>query len=117
MHRRGTRLVAGLAGGCLAVFGAGACGSSGNNDSSSSSTAKSSGGGKEGGAITVLIGTAPDYLDPSIAYTTQAAEVHWLSYLGLLTYKHAAGQAGGPAIPARAEATSTHSQDPKKQTL
>jgi peptide/nickel transport system substrate-binding protein len=117
MHRRGTRLVAGLAAGCLAAFGAVACGSSDNNNSSSSSTAKSSGGGKEGGAITVLIGTAPDYLDPSIAYTTQAAEVHWLSYLGLLTYKHAAGQEGGQLIPALAEALPTISSDGKTYTL
>jgi peptide/nickel transport system substrate-binding protein len=117
MHRRGTRLAAALAAGCLAAFGAVACGSSDNNSSSNTAKPATGGGGKEGGSITVLIGTAPDYLDPSEGYTTQAAEVHWLSYLGLLSYKHAAGQAGGQLIPALAEALPTISDDGKTYTL
>src|SRR3954452_10856156 len=116
MHRRGTRLAAGLVAGCLAAFGAMACGSS-DNSSSSSSTSKSSGGGKEGGSITVAIGTAPDFLDPAQAYTTQAAEIHWISYLGLLTYKHAGGTAGGQLIPALAESLPQISSDGKTYTL
>jgi peptide/nickel transport system substrate-binding protein len=119
MNRGGLRLVAVLATACLAAFGAVACGSSDNNksSSSSSSTTKSSGGGKEGGNITVLIGTAPDYLDPAQGYTTQAAEVHWLSYLGLLSYKHADGEPGTTLIPAAAESLPTVSSDGKTYTL
>ena len=47
---------------------------------------------KEGGTATVLMGTAPDYLDPQEGYTTQAAEADWISYTPLLTYRHASGQ-------------------------
>jgi peptide/nickel transport system substrate-binding protein len=49
------------------------------------------------------MGTAPDYLDPQRAYTTQAAEVHWLTYLGLYTYAHRNGVEGSKVIPALAE--------------
>src|SRR3954454_11856295 len=108
MHRRGTRLAAGLAAACLAAFGAAACGSSDNNDSGSSGNAKSSGGGgKEGGSVKGLIGPYPEHMDPAQGYTTQAAEIHWLTYLGLLSYKHAAGQEGSQLIPALVEALPT----------
>jgi len=119
MHRRRTRLAAALAAACLVGFGAVACGGGDDNGGSSSnkSTSGSEGGGKEGGSITVLIGTAPDYLDPHIAYTTQGADVHRLSYLGLLSYKHAAGTEGGTLIPALAEALPTISDDGKTYTL
>jgi peptide/nickel transport system substrate-binding protein len=119
MHRRGTRLAAVLAAACVVGLGAVACGGS-DNDSSTSNNKPSTGtegGGKEGGSIKVLIGTAPDYLDPSQGYTTQAAEVSWITYLGLLTYKHAEGQEGGQLIPALAEALPTVSEDGKTFTL
>jgi len=87
--------------GTLALLVA-ACGSS-NSGSSSSSSSSSASSGKSGGTATVLMGTAPDYLDPQRAYTTQAAEAHWLSYLGLYTYAHKGGQAGGKVIPAIAQ--------------
>ena len=37
---------------------------------------------KDGGKVTVLMGTAPDFLDPQEGYTTQSAEATWISYLG-----------------------------------
>ncbi len=52
--------------------------------------------------ITVLYGTAPDYLDPQEGYTTQSAEANWISHLGLYSYAHKAGAAGGAVIPALA---------------
>ena len=52
--------------------------------------------------VTVLYGTAPDYLDPQEGYTTQSAEATWVSYLGLYGYAHKAGAAGGTVIPALA---------------
>ena len=85
--------------GALAVA-LGACGSSSSNDSGDGS---STSGGKSGGTATVLVGTAPDYLDPQRAYTTQGAEVHWLSYLGLYTYAHKNGVEGSKVIPGLAE--------------
>lgn len=50
--------------------------------------------------VTVLQGAAPDYLDPSLGYTTTAAESAWVSHLGLYSYAHAEGQAGTQLIPA-----------------
>lgn len=70
----------------------GACGSSG-----------SSGGGKTGGTVTVLMGTAPDSLDPGLGATTQSYEATWIAYTGLVTYAHAAGEAGTKLIPGLAE--------------
>jgi peptide/nickel transport system substrate-binding protein len=54
--------------------------------------------------ITLLYGTAPDYLDPQEGYTTQSAEATWVSYLGLYGYAHKSGAAGGNLIPALATA-------------
>jgi peptide/nickel transport system substrate-binding protein len=89
---------------CLAAIGIAACGSSG--------TAT-----KEGGTATVLMGTAPDYLDPQEGYTTQAAEPDWITYTPLLTYKHASGQEGTKLIPGLAENLPEVSKDGKTYTL
>src|SRR3954449_10045186 len=114
MHRH-SRLAAALAAACVTVGGIAACGGS---DSSSSDNAKSGGeGGKEGGTATVLIGTAPDFLDPGQGYTTQSAEATWISYIGLLTYKHASGQAGTALIPGLAESLPQVSKDGKTYKL
>jgi peptide/nickel transport system substrate-binding protein len=50
-------------------------------------------------SVTVLFGTAPDFLDPQIAYTTQGAEADWVSYTGLYAYAHKNGAGGGVVIP------------------
>src|SRR5215813_13376526 len=84
-----------------------ACGSSSSN--SSSTNEKSAGGtatpaaAKNGGSVTLLMGTAPDFLDPQEGYTTQAAEFDWLSYTGLYTYAHKGGDQGGQVIPGLAQ--------------
>jgi peptide/nickel transport system substrate-binding protein len=54
--------------------------------------------------VTLLMGTAPDSLDPQFGYTTQAAEPDWISYTGLVTYTHADGAAGAALIPGLATA-------------
>jgi peptide/nickel transport system substrate-binding protein len=88
-----------LVGALVVALGAiGACGSSDKTSSGTSSTAAKS-SGKTGGKVTVLMGTAPDYLDPQLGYTTQSAEATWISYLGLYTYAHKNGTAGGSVIP------------------
>lgn len=79
----------------------GACGSSSKSDNGGGGSATS--GGKSGGTANVLVGTAPDYLDPQRAYTTQGAEVHWITYLGLYTYAHKNGVEGSKVIPALAQ--------------
>jgi peptide/nickel transport system substrate-binding protein len=73
------------------------CGGGGNENGNTSGG--SSGGGKEGGTISVLMGTAPDFLDPGLGYTTQSAEATWISYTPLLTYRHEAGKGGGELMP------------------
>ncbi|HEY1274022.1 MAG TPA: ABC transporter substrate-binding protein [Thermoleophilaceae bacterium] len=92
---------------CAAVGGVAACGSS-----SSGSTAV-----KEGGTATVLMGTAPDYLDPQEGYTTQSAEATWISYTPLLTYRHASGSQGTQLIPGLAKALPAVSKDGRTYTL
>jgi len=76
------------------LMAAAGCGGGGSDNNASTS-----GGGREGGTITVLMGTAPDYLDPGLGYTTQSAEATWISYTPLLTYRHETGTAGGELIP------------------
>src|SRR3954447_4044757 len=113
LERRAARGL--LAAGAMAlVLGLAACGGGNDNNNSSSTSGKaatSGGGGKEGGTVNVVIGTAPDHIDPHQAYTTQNAELTWISYLGLLTYKHAEGEEGGQLIPALAEDLPTVSDD------
>ena len=89
------------------AFAVAACGSSGSSSSSTSSAAISSssttsGGtssGKTGGTATLVEGTFPQSLDPSIDFTTQGAEVHWLTHLGAYSFAHASGAAGTQIIP------------------
>ncbi len=78
-----------------------ACGGASN---SGSAAATATPGDKQGGTVKVLMGTAPDYLDPQEGYTTQSAEATWLAYTPLYTYAHKSGTAGGQVIPGLAEA-------------
>lgn len=98
---------------CSLAVTVAACG--GNDDGSTSASTTSGGGaaagGRQGGTATVLMGTAPDYLDPQLAYTTQAVEPHWISYTGLITYRHEEGQAGTELIPGLATALPSISTD------
>jgi peptide/nickel transport system substrate-binding protein len=47
----------------------------------------------------MLMGTAPQSLDPGLDYTTEGGEVNWLVYTGLTTYRHASRSAGTQLIP------------------
>jgi peptide/nickel transport system substrate-binding protein len=100
----------------VAVGAIGACGSSDKTSSGTSSTATKS-SGKTGGKVTVLMGTAPDYLDPQLGYTTQSAEATWISYLGLYTYAHKNGAEGGNVIPGLAQDFPQISNGGKTYTL
>jgi peptide/nickel transport system substrate-binding protein len=89
-----------------------ACGSSGNGASSGSSA-----GGKEGGRATVIMGTAPDFLDPAMGFTNESVEADWISYTPLVTERHAEGQAGTEIIPGLADALPQVSADGKTYTM
>jgi peptide/nickel transport system substrate-binding protein len=59
-------------------------------------------GGEErtvGGTATVEMSTAPDYLDPQLGFTTEAAEADWIAYTPLLTYRHSDAPKGAELIP------------------
>lgn len=92
--------VVGLA--VLAALGLSACG----GDS----------GGKEGGT---LHGTYASFaeLDPTIAYTAEGLTAMYNTYLPLLTYAHANGEAGTKVVPALAESLPEISEGGKTYTL
>jgi peptide/nickel transport system substrate-binding protein len=81
----------------VTLVGLSACGSS-QTGSSASST---------GGAVTVLMGSPPESLDPGLGATAQSYEATWLAYTGLVTYAHASGEAGTKLIPGLAESLPT----------
>lgn len=72
--------------------------------------------GKEGG---VLRGTYASFteLDPTIAYTAEALTAMYNTYLPLLTYAHANGDAGTEVVPALAESLPRISENGKTYTL
>lgn len=114
MVRTFVRWFAALALGVAVVAFAAGCGSS--NKSSSNKKNPPPAATKTGGSATFLMGTAPDFLDPSMGYTTQAAEADWISYTPLLTYNHQAGKSG-EIIPGLAQALPTISKDGKTYTM
>jgi peptide/nickel transport system substrate-binding protein len=67
--------------------------------------------------VQMVMGTAPQSLDPGLDYTTQGAEVNWIVYTGLTTYKHASGAAGGNLIPGLGTALPTISNGGKTYTV
>ena len=67
--------------------------------------------------MTVLMGTAPDFLDPQEGYTTQSAEATWLSYIGPVHLRAQVGQPGGEVIPGLAQNFPQVSDDGKTYTL
>jgi peptide/nickel transport system substrate-binding protein len=107
------RIVGAALAAVLALVAAGCGGGSSDN----SSTSGSSSGGSEGGTATVLMGTAPDFLDPQLGYTTQSAEATWITYTPLVTYRHADGTPGGQLIPGLATALPQVSRDGLTYTL
>ncbi len=84
---RSLKLLVGLALAIALTVGVSACGSS----------------SKKGGTVTLLMGTAPDSLDPGLGALTQSTEATWLAYTGLVTYAHSSGEAGTKLIPGVAE--------------
>jgi peptide/nickel transport system substrate-binding protein len=63
----------------------------------------SSSDGREGGTLKVSFATFPDYLDPQLSYTAEGWTAMYNTYIPLLTYAHAEGDAGSEVIPGLAE--------------
>ncbi len=95
-----------------------ACGSSSSgSENTSTSAATPAAKNQNGGTITLLLGTAPDFLDPQEGYTTQSAEATWLAYTGLYTYAHKGGEQGGQVIPGVASDFPTVTDGGKTYTI
>ena len=72
--------------------------------------------GKEGGTLEASYAAFPE-LDPNIAFTAEALTAMYNTYLPLLTYAHANGEAGTEVVPALAESLPKISEDGKTYTL
>ena len=77
----------------------------------------SSGGGKEGGTLHGTYASFPDALDPALARSVEAWTALYDTYLPLLTYARANGQAGSRVVPALAESLPKISDHGKTYTL
>ncbi len=89
--------------GFCAVLALGGCGSSSESD-----------------GPRILRGTTatfPDYLDPALSLSLEGWSAMWNTYVPLLTYKHAGGQAGTRLIPGLARALPRISDGGRTYTL
>jgi peptide/nickel transport system substrate-binding protein len=73
--------------------------------------------GKEGGTLTGSYAGFPEYLDPALAYSTEAWTAIYNTYIPLLTYAHASGDAGSKVIPGLATSLPKISNGGKTYTL
>jgi peptide/nickel transport system substrate-binding protein len=104
-----------LAAACaLAALALAACGSSGSSSSGGSTTGA---GGNEGGTLIGAYSAFPDYLDPALSHTLEGWTATYDTYIPLLTYNHASGQAGGKVIPGLAAELPKVSDGGKTYTL
>lgn len=98
---RGVIAVLGLA--AVAVLGLASCGSSS--------------GGKEGGTLLATYASFPDYLDPALSYTQEGWIAMNSTYIPLLTYAQAGGEAGAKLIPGLAKSLPKITNGGKTYTL
>lgn len=73
--------------------------------------------GKEGGVLKVSYAAFPDYLDPQLSYSPEGWSATYNTYIPLLTYAHAEGDAGSEVIPGLAESLPKISDDGKTYEL
>jgi peptide/nickel transport system substrate-binding protein len=100
----------------LAACG-GSSGSKGGGTASSTTSGAATGTQKSGGTLKVLLGTAPDSLDPDFGYTTQSSEGDNMVYTPLLTYAFKEGTAGTVLEPGLATALPTVSANKLTYTM
>ncbi len=82
-----------------------------------SACGNSSHSGGEGGTLRVTYASFPGYLDPALAYDTESYTAMYNTYIPLLTYAHANGEAGSEVIPGLAKALPKISNGGKTYTL
>jgi peptide/nickel transport system substrate-binding protein len=74
-------------------------------------------GGEAGGTLDVAYNAFPDYLDPGLSYSLEGWTAMYDTYIPLLTYAHAEGEAGTRIIPGLARALPKISDGGKTYTL
>jgi peptide/nickel transport system substrate-binding protein len=74
-------------------------------------------GGGANGTLRVTYASFPGYLDPALAYDTESYTALYNTYLPLLTYAHADGEAGSKVVPALAQALPKISDGGRTYTL
>jgi peptide/nickel transport system substrate-binding protein len=77
----------------------------------------SSSSGREGGTLRVTYASFPDYLDPALSFDTESYTAMYNTYLPLLTYAHANGEAGSKVIPGLAKSLPKVTDGGKTYTL
>ena len=80
-------------------------------------SSSSDSGGKEGGTLIGTFAGFPDYLDPALSYTAEGWTAMYATYIPLLTYAHASGEAGSKVIPGLAKSLPEISNGGKTYTL
>ena len=75
------------------------------------------GGGKEGGTLKVSFASYPDALDPQFSYTLEGWSAMYDTYIPLLTFAHAEGEAGSKVVPGLAESLPKITDGGKTYTL
>ncbi len=78
---------------------------------------ESSSAGKESGTLRVTYASFPGYLDPALGYDTESYTAMYNTYIPLLTYAHANGEAGSKVVPGLAKALPKISDGGKTYTL
>jgi peptide/nickel transport system substrate-binding protein len=102
---RAISIVAAICAAAALGLGIAACGSS--SDES----------GEQGGTLHVAYNAFPDYLDPGLSYSLEGWTAMYDTYIPLLTYAHAEGEAGTEIIPGLAKALPKVSDGGKTYTL
>jgi peptide/nickel transport system substrate-binding protein len=80
-------------------------------------TACGSSAGKEGGTLHGTYAAFPDYLDPALSRTVEGWTAMYDTYIPLLTYAHASGQAGSEVVPGLAKSLPKISNGGRTYTL
>jgi peptide/nickel transport system substrate-binding protein len=78
---------------------------------------ESSSAGRESGTLRATYASFPGYLDPALAYDTESYTAMYNTYIPLLTYAHANGEAGSRVIPGLAKALPKISNGGRTYTL
>jgi peptide/nickel transport system substrate-binding protein len=73
--------------------------------------------GKEGGTLKGSYASFPDYLDPQLSYSAEGWTAMYNTYIPLLTYAHADGEAGSAVIPGLAKSLPKITNGGKTYTL